>query len=643
MSRRVVGVPWLFAVAAAAIGFSVYFALGVVADRGLGLTPVIFAVAGIVFVLTTFTYVEGGAMYRERGGSTTLARHAFNELVSFVAGWAILIDYVLIIALAAISVPHYLAPLSEEIGGGVAEVPIGIAVVLAAAAINIAGSTGRRRPGLLLGIAIADNALQIAIIMIGAIALWDPSALTAELDLFSSPGVGDIAFAVVVSMIALAGIEAASDLAPDLDWSPEDLRAVVRAGAIAVPLIYIGMAAIALMALPVIAGPSGPETALATQFQEAPILAVAERLEPDWVGMAMKWAVVAIAPLVLLFAATMMMLGLSRHVYVLAVNRQVPSWLGKLGRRRSTPYVAISIAAVAAIGLLIPADIELLAGIFAFGAMLAISIAHLSLIKLRFSEPDRERPYRVPFNIRVRGTPVPIPTILGGLMSLGVLGCVIALHGRALFVGAGWILLGLVGYVVHRRGVSGISLTEHVSVPESALFKVRPNIELESILVPIFGHPRDDQIVSIGGRLADSKPAPGQARPRLDILYVLELPLTIPLDGPLPADRLAAADRAIARATEIAAEYPSVAAAGQVVASRSSGETIVAEAKARQVQAIVLGGEPPSRIRGGAILGGVRASRIPELGPVTEYVLRHAPCRVLLTAPPDDNRGPGEE
>ncbi len=133
------------------------------------------------------------------------------------------------------------------------------------------------------------------------------------------------------------------------------------------------------------------------------MLGVTTAFEPPWLADVAKWAVVAIAPLILLFAANATMLGLSRHVYVLGTNRQIPSWLAKLGKRRSTPHVAIVIAALMAIGLVLPGDVELLAGVFAFGAMLAISIAHLSLIRLRFTDPDRDRPYRVPFGVRFRG------------------------------------------------------------------------------------------------------------------------------------------------------------------------------------------------------------------------------------------------
>ena len=126
--------------------------------------------------------------------------------------------------------------------------------------------------------------------------------------------------------------------------------------------------------------------------------------DPAWLSTVLQVAVVAIAPAVLAWAASTSMLGLSRHVYVLATNRQVPSWLGKLGPR-STPYVAISGAAVIAFGLAIPADVRLLAGIYAFGATLAIAIAHLSILRLRWTRA-RSRA-SVPDPVRRRGRRAP--------------------------------------------------------------------------------------------------------------------------------------------------------------------------------------------------------------------------------------------
>ena len=146
LTRRWLGVPLLFAVAYSAVGFSLYFALGLVAEKGLGLTPLIFLGVGVVFILNTLTYVEGEAMVPERGGSATFARHAFhNELVSFIAGWAILIDYVIVIALAALSVPHYLTPIWSGFSDPPAEIIVGSLVVVLTAGLTITGVTGAGR------------------------------------------------------------------------------------------------------------------------------------------------------------------------------------------------------------------------------------------------------------------------------------------------------------------------------------------------------------------------------------------------------------------------------------------------------------------------------------------------------------------
>lgn len=634
MIRRLLGVPWLFAVVYSAVGFSLYFAIGVVADRGLGLTPLIFLAAGLLFVLTAFTYVEGGAMFLERGGSTTLARYGFNELVSFVAGWAILIDYMIVIALAAISVPHYLSPISDTFTHSGGEILVAGAVIALVAGFNVLGLTGGRRQRLLVVLALADLALQLAVIGVGLAVVWDPGLLTAELDLFGAPSVEDIVYAAVIATVAFAGIEAASNLAPDLEWEPQDLRRVVGTAWI-VPPIYAAMAAVALMAVPVVATPQGPETELAGRFIEEPILGVVQSYEPGWLADVMQWSVVAVAPAVLLWAASTSMLGLSRHVYVLATNRQIPSWLGKLGARRATPHVAIGIAAVLCFALVLPADVRFLAGVYAFGALLAIAIAHLSVIRLRVTEPERNRPYRIPLDVSVRGRRLPAPAIFAGVVTILAWGSVIVFHEGARYLGGSWMLFGLVSYVIYRRVVERTSLTKRVTVPEEALIKHLPDVEYGSILVPIFGTKLDDDIVSTAGRLADAQPGSGNGGPRLEVIYVMDLPLTVPLTAPPPKERVEAAQTALQRAKEVGEEYESVEVATDIVSARSVGSGIVEEARRRGVEVIVMGGEPPTRVRGGGILGGVRAARPPEIGEVTEYVLKKAPCRVLLTAPPE--------
>jgi APA family basic amino acid/polyamine antiporter len=636
--KRSLGVPYLFAAAYSAVGFSIYFALGVVADRGLGLTPLIFLAAGLLFGLTTLSYIEGGAMFRERGGSSTFARHAFNELIAFIAGWAILIDYLIVIALAAISVPHYLEPVWGGFSKPGWEIGIAAAVIAAACVLNILNITGRGRGRSLALLALADLGLQLAVIVVGALVVMHPDRLTEQLHLFSDPSFKDIVYAAVVAMLAYAGIEAASDLAPDIEVDRRDLKRIASLGAIAVPLVYAGMAAIALMAVPVVAGPHGPETALGNQFVEEPVLGVVSAFHPQWVADSMRWMVALIAAPVLFWAATTSMLGVSRHIYTLAINRQIPSWLGKLERRKATPYVAIVISGVIALGLVIPTNVKLLAGIYAFGATLAITIAHLSIIRLRVKDPERQRPFKIPMGVPWRGAELPLPAIAAAVLSGLAFISVLVYHDIARLVGGGWMVFGLIFYIVYRKVFEGTTLTKRVSVTEHALTKQVPEVEFRNILVPVFGTKFDDDIVATAGRLAAAEQEESggdDADSRLDVVYVIEVPLTLPLDADLPPEREAEAQRALERAREVGEEYEDVAVTTEVVRARKVGAGILEAARRSGAEAIVIGGEPPSKIRGGAKIGGIGAAKPAEIGAATEYVLKKAPCRVLLTAPPE--------
>jgi len=635
--QRGLGVPGLFVAVYSAVGFSIYFALGVVADRGLGLTPLIFLAAGVLFVLTTLSYVEGGAMLRERGGSSSFARNAFNELIAFIAGWAILIDYLIVAALAALSVPHYLEPITPDLSAPDSQIAVAAVVIAAACVLNVFNVTGRGRERPLAFLALADIALQLAVIVVGALAVLHPERLTDQVHLFSSPTLRDVVYASVVAMLAYAGIEAASDLAPDIEVRPRDLKRIVTAGALMVPLVYAGMAAIALMAVPVVAGPNGPETALGGEFVKAPVLGVVSAYHPIWVSHLMRWVVAVIATPVLFWAVTTALLGVSRHIYTLAINRQIPSWLGKLNSRHATPHVAIAISGVIAVGLVVPTDVKLLASFYAFGATLAITIAQFSILRLRVTQPDRPRPYRVPFDVPWGGARLPLPALLGALIGALAFLSVLAFHPVGRLVGLGWMTFGLLFYVVYRKVIEGTSLTKRVSVTEKALTKQVPEVAYRNILVPVFGTKLDDDIVATAGRLAAAEQRDGEfgEETRLDLVYVIEVPLTLPLGAQLPPEVEAEAWRTLQRASDVGAEYADVHVSPEIVRARGIGAGIVETARKRNSEAIVIGGEPPTKIKGGATLGGIGAAKPAEIGAATEYVLKKAPCRVLLTAPPE--------
>jgi APA family basic amino acid/polyamine antiporter len=628
------GALWLLTVTWASVGFSIYFALGVVAKYGLGLTPVIFLVAGLLFALTMFTYIEGSAMLRERGGSSALARHAFNETLAFIAGWMILFDLLIVIALAVLSVPHYLEPFTGDLDGKAWGAAIIFAVIVYVAAMNVMDVPARRRPRLLFILAGADLLVQLLVLAVGAFVVLNPSLLTDGIDLWTSPGIEDAVYGAVLAMLAYAGIEAVANLIPDLDLDAARFGKVITRTIWLVPVIYSGIAAIALMALPVLPTSDGPATELGTTYLDAPILGVVGAFDPVWLADGMKWLVAVVAALTLVWAANTAMLGVSRHVFSLAVNRQIPTWLGQLGDRYETPFKAILVCAAIVFGLAMSGDVEMLAGLYAFGATLAITIANLSVIKLRFSRPDARRPFSIPLSVPSGSGSLPLPAVVGAVLGALAFGSVLVYHDSARWVGSAWLILGVIGYAVYRLGFVQTGMNRHVTVDPRSL--IRPHLKpgLKRIMVPIFGTELDEDIVSTAGLLAvDPKSDRGGAE--LVILYTIEVPLSLGIHDPLPEGVEEQARKATERAADIASEYSGVKVRTRVARVRRTGSGIVFAADDMGADAIVLGAEPPSPIRGGARLGGVGEDRPEEIGPVTAYVLKRAPCQVLLTAPQD--------
>jgi APA family basic amino acid/polyamine antiporter len=612
---------------------SVYFALGVVAQRALGLTPLVFLIAGIFFALASMTYVEGAALHRERGGSSVFARYAFNELVSFVAGWAILLDYAILLAVTAFTATNYLAEFADPIGHGALELVVAIGVIAAVALINVRGVSVRQlRRGLV--VALADIVVQLLVILLGLVLLLHPGTIVDSIDLGSMPRWDDTIYALTIATIAFTGLEAAASLAGETETTARGLHRLVGPGVGTILLVYVGIAVVGVSALPIEGGPD----AFGTRDMEAPLLSVVDAFSQRWLADTLKAAVAVTAVIGLLAAANSAMLGISRLAYGLATNRQIPSALGRLHPTRGTPYVLIGLAALVASALTIPADIDFLVGIYAFGAMLAFTIAHCSIVRLRFREPERERPYSVPLSIRVRGCPVPLPAVVGAVLSGVGWVTVVVLHEGARYVGLAWLLGGLALYVAYRR-IDGNPLLTRVTVPERALRGEAARAEFGSLLVPIFGKPLDDDIVQTAGRLA------GEVRDELEeegatieAIWVFEVPMSLPIDARLPEPQVRRAQEALRRAKAVGEEYEGVHVQTAMVRARRAGEAIVREARRRGVEAIVLAAEEPSRVRGGALFGGAGGPLENYVGEVTKYVLRKADCRVILTAPAAEPR-----
>jgi APA family basic amino acid/polyamine antiporter len=581
------------------------------------------------------TYVEGSSLHIERGGASTFARYAFDEFWSFVAGWAILLDYLIVMAIGAVVISEYLSVFWAQLGDGALPDVIAGAALLFVAISNIRGLSANRI-GSVLRLSLLSIVVLVGVSLIGFSQYWDPGSIHASVDLGVAPEWQDLIYALGIASVAAIGVEAASGLAGEIRVGRRGLRRVVLVSVAACVVLFVMVSVAALMATPVV----GTRTALGDRFLEAPVLAIVSSYEPGVLLDLSRYVVGATAAALLLAAMNGQMLGLARLAYSLATNRQIPSAVGRLHRRRGTPYMTISLAALIAFGLALPHDLDFLAGVFAFGAMIAFSLAHLSIIVLRFREPDRPSAFRVPLSIPVRGARVPLPAVFGALFSILTWVSILVYHSGARIVGAGWMAIGVSLYVIYRRG-EGKSLTQRFTIPAEAL-QERTGAEYGSILVPVFGEELDDDIVGTAGRLATSDNEDEEGGAVLEALYVFEIPMSLPIDARVPEERVQEAKRVLARAKEVGEEYAGVEVATAMVRGRSVGQAIVAEARRRGVEAIVLGAEEPSRLRGGAILGGRGRVRDRFVGETTRYVIEKAPCKVLLTAPPAGEEGTRE-
>jgi APA family basic amino acid/polyamine antiporter len=629
---RGLGEPALFAISLSGVGATIYLVLGIVAGDALGLTPAVFALSALFFIVTMLTYVEASSLHLERGGASMFARYAFDELWSFIAGWAILLDYVIVMAIGGIAVSHYLA----AFWGGIDDT--GIEVAIAGLAIawvawsNYRGLTAERYRNV-LRLSLVSIVLFVALMVVGYVQLFDLSLITDSVDPGDSPEWADVLFSVVIASVALTGIEAASGLAGDLRVGRRGLKRVTVAAAAVALVVFVGVSGVALMAVPVENG----ATDLGGNLIEAPLLGVVDEFDPAWLAEVFRYAVGTVGALVVIGAMNAQMLGIGRLSYSLGTHRQIPSVLSRLDRRYSTPYVTIAIAAVLAFALVIPADIEFLAGIFAFGAMIAFTLAHLSVIVLRFREPERKRAFRIPLSIPVGRGSIPLPAAFGALLGSGAWVSVVVLHEGARYFGGAWIAFGLLLYVIYRRQ-QGKPLRKRFEIPAEAL-RERDEAEYGSILVPVYGEELDDDIVGTAGRLAAEEADEGEGGAVLEALYVFQLPMSLPLDARVPEERVQTARKALARAKEVGEEYEGVEVATAMVRGRTIGSAIVSEAKRRGVEAIVMSADRPSRVRGGGVLGGRGRVRDRFADEDTRYVVEKAPCRVILTAPPADRDG----
>jgi APA family basic amino acid/polyamine antiporter len=613
--RRVHGTGALFSAAYGNVGSSIYYALGVVAVFALGLTPLVFLISGLIFICTAATYAEATVMYPEAGGSSSFARHAFNEVVSFFAAWGQVLNYVITVAISAFFVPHYLSVLWEPLERAPADVIAGVILVGLLIAINVVGS--RESAKLNLVLAIADLATQVVVVAVGIALVLNPEVLVSNVELGVAPAWGDFALAIAIGMIAYTGIETLSNMSEEARDTERTVPAAMGMVLVAVLTLFLLIPMVALSAMPVVQEGGQYTTELATTYAENPVLGIVDNLGLS-AGLteALRVYVGLLAAVILTIATNAGLIGLSRITFSMGQYRQLPQAIRSIHPRFKTPYVAIILfGAIAGVALL-PGETELLATMYSFGAMLSFTVAHVSVLRLRSRFPDRERPWRPPLNVRLRGTLLPLTALVGGAGTFAAWIVVMALNTRTLILGMAWMVLGIAVFVLYRRH-QGLALAQTVKVESLEPLGVQ-EVEYRSVLVVFEDDPFSEEAVAMAKALA------ARRRRAIHVLSLVNVPTNLPLDAELEPTE-GEAQTKIEQAKLICGRRVS----GSILRVRpgGAGQAIVKKARAVDAAAIVM----QLRYRGGK----------PLYGKTLQHVLAKRPCRVLVAAEPEPHDGAG--
>ena len=607
---RVHGVGALFSAAYGNVGSSIYYALGVTAAFALGLTPVAFVIAGLIFMATAATYAEATVMYPEAGGSASFARHAFNELVSFIAGWGQMLNYIITVAISAFFVPHYLAVFWPWLGNSPGDIIGGVVVVVFLAALNVKGTQESSRLNLIL--AIADLCTQVILVVIGLVLVFSPSILVDNVHLGVAPSWGDFLLGIAVGMIAYTGIETISNMSEEAKDASKTIPKGVGLTVVAVLGLYALLPLIALSAMPVHHVAGHYSTDLGTKFADDPVLGIVENLGLG-AGLTniLRYYVGVLAAVILLIATNAGLIGVSRLTFSMGHYRQLPERLRQVHPKYRTPYVAILVFSAIAIITMIPGETKLLATLYSFGAMLSFTIAHISVIRLRRRFPDREREWKPPGNVRAFGFDIPLTAVFGGFGTFAAWIVVMALNPRTLVIGAIWMALGISIYLLYRRrlGLSPIQ-THKVLLPEPLGVE---EVEYKSILVAFEDdEPFNEQTMVTAVKLASKR------RRAVHVIAIVTVPNHLPLDAPLERQEEDAQSK-----IEQAKLIGGLRVSGHIHRARpnQAGHSIAEEARELKASALVMG----LRYRNGA----------PLYGKTLQTVLAERPTRVIVVGEPE--------
>ena len=450
------------------VGADIYTALGIVALAALGLTPLAFLLAGSIYALVGLCYAELASAYPVAGGGQYFTLRGLGDAFGFLAGSALLLDYVIDISLFTViafgylnfflphlTVGHSFQDFAVQIGPlhvlwlWLVETVVGIGLLIW---LNVLGIKISSMVNEVLG--IVTIAAQSIILVAGFVFVWNPDLLARQLA-FHRPTLGQFAFGTSLAIISFVGLESISQVAQETRRPATIIPRTSIGLIISVLLFAIAFSVLAVGMLDVSAFKGHEGDPVALLASHIPVIGVVAAPLTALVG-----------GIVVYISANSGVVSVSRLTYSMSQFQLLPAWLNRVHPRYRTPARTIVVFSSAAIlitlfAFVVPgkpgsnAAIDVLADLYAFGATFGYLLVFASLFVLRFRDPYTPRPYRMPVNIRVRyhGRQVwfPVLGVLGFVGVLFFLMMVIATHAYARIAGPVWVLLAFLAYVLYRR------------------------------------------------------------------------------------------------------------------------------------------------------------------------------------------------
>ncbi|MDP3879054.1 MAG: APC family permease [Dehalococcoidales bacterium] len=464
--RRVLGVPALFSIGYGDVGSSIYYGLGVVAVVALGATPIALAIAGIIYVFNALTYAEGSAMLPEGGGSTSYARHGFNDFVGFFAGWALMLSYIITMAIAAYTIPPYLAYFWPALSEPATGTMVSMGIILFLMVINVLGI--RESSVMNITFTVLDIVTQLTLVILGAILILGPHPEVLFQNMFSQgnwPTAQNLVFGIALAALCFTGVESVSQHGEETRQPQKRMPQTYTLMVAAVLVLFAGISIVALSAMtPQLLGDP------VNGWARDPVAGIVASLPSSTLRSLFAPLIAVLAATILLMATNTGLMSISRLGFNLTSHRQFPAFLGRVHRRFRTPSMTIILFCLLSIlvlapGLVNPNFFTDLGALYVFGSLLTFSLAHAAILSLRARKPELPRPFKLRFNIEIKGREFPLSAILGLIATTTIWAVVIIIHPYSRWMGLIWMVIGFIIYYLYRRW-KRIPLT-HYSPPPS--------------------------------------------------------------------------------------------------------------------------------------------------------------------------------